>query len=110
MMYAEFLEKTEMSEFYISWGEYTEMIEPIYMNSVCSKEDFIGEFLGVFNRIVRPTIENFIYYLPPKEKEDFILCNLNSSEFQKIKSKISAVDLQARKLAYQTLDLMFQKY
>ena len=110
MMYNEFLEKTEMSQLYISWNEYTEMIEPIYMNSTCNKADFIKEFLNVFNRIVNPTIENFIHYLPLKEKEAFVFSNPNSSEFQKIRSKISAVDVQARKLAYQALDLMFQKY
>lgn len=110
MMYNEFLKKTEMSELYISWNEYTEMIEPIYMNSTCNKADFIKEFLNVFDRIVNPTIENFIHYLPLKEKEAFVFSNPNSSEFQKIRSKISAVDVQARKLAYQALDLMFQKY
>ena len=99
-----------MSKFYISWNEYTEMIEPIYMNCTCNKADFINEFLDVFNRIVNPTIENFIHYLPLKEKEAFVFSNPNSSEFQKIKSKISVVDVQARKLAYQALDLMFQKY
>lgn len=40
MMYNEFLEKTEMSKFYISWSEYTEMIEPIYMKQHMQQSGF----------------------------------------------------------------------
>ena len=51
MMYSEFVEMSGNSESYISFKEYTEEIEPIYMNcDISTKQEFIELFKDVFKR------------------------------------------------------------
>lgn len=41
MMYSEFIELTQVSENYISYAEYTTLIEPIYMDcKLPNKQEF----------------------------------------------------------------------
>ena len=55
MMYSEFIEMSGNSESYISLTEYTEEIEPIYMNcDIPNKQEFIELFKDVFKKIVYP--------------------------------------------------------
>ena len=52
MMYSEFIEMSGNSESYISFKEYTEEIEPIYMNcDIPNKQEFIELFKDVFKKI-----------------------------------------------------------
>ena len=61
MMYNEFINLSGKQENYITYSEYTEMIEPIYMNcELQSKQDFIRFFNEVFEEIVYPIINNTI--------------------------------------------------
>lgn len=51
MMYSEFIEMSGKSESYISFKEYTEEIEPIYMNcDIPNKQEFIELFKDVFKK------------------------------------------------------------
>ena len=69
MMYNEFINLSGKQENYITYSEYTEMIEPIYMNcELQSKQDFIRFFNEVFEEIVYPIINNTISKLPIEEK------------------------------------------
>ena len=69
MMYNEFLELSGKSESYISYKEYTEEIEPIYMAcDLPTKQDFIKVFKETFERIVYPIIENTISKYTTEEK------------------------------------------
>ena len=69
MMYNEFLELSGKSESYISYKEYTEEIEPIYMAcDLPTKEDFIKAFNETFERIVYPIVENTISNFSTEEK------------------------------------------
>ena len=69
MMYNEFINLSGKQENYITYSEYTEMIEPIYMNcELQSKQDFIRFFNEVFEEIVYPIINNTISKLSIEEK------------------------------------------
>ena len=44
MMYCEFIEISEYGENYITFTEYHDYIEPIYMDADLSKQDFVRSF------------------------------------------------------------------
>ena len=97
MMYSEFVEMSGNSESYISLTEYTEEIEPIYMNcDISTKQEFIELFKDVFKKIVYPIVNNLIKTMPIEDKLTYI-----HSECSNIENHIKLIDLQARKLAYQ---------
>ena len=100
MMYSEFIEMSGNSESYISFKEYTEEIEPIYMDCNLSKQEFIELFKDVFKKIVYPIVNNLISTMPIENKLTYIY-----SESSDIENHIKIVDLQARKLAYQYMRL-----
>lgn len=101
MMYSEFIEMSGKSESYISFKEYTEEIEPIYMNcDIPNKQEFIELFKNVFKKIVYPIVNNLISTMPIEDKLTYI-----HSECSDIENHIKLVDLQARKLAYQYMRL-----
>ena len=101
MMYSEFIEMSGNSESYISFKEYTEEIEPIYMNcDISTKQEFIELFKDVFKKIVYPIVNNLIKTMLIEDKLTYI-----HSEGSDIENHIKLVDLQARKLAYQYMRL-----
>lgn len=101
MMYSEFIEMSGKSESYISLTEYTEEIEPIYMNcDIPNKQEFIELFKDVFKKIVYPIVNNLISTMSIEDKLTYI-----HSESSDIENHIKLVDLQARKLAYQYMRL-----
>ena len=60
MMYSEFLEISGKPEKYISFVEYTSLIEPIYMDCELSKKDFIAVMEEGFDKIVYPAVDKAI--------------------------------------------------
>lgn len=102
MMYHEFIEKSQFTEKYISYAEYTDYIEPIYMGAdqIPTKEEFIKLLNDTFKRMVYPVVEKAIKTSSLDAKLDLIE---GGSELRECVSK---VDYEARKLAYQYMKLM----
>lgn len=102
MMYNEFLELSGKSESYISYKEYTEEIEPIYMAcDLPTKEDFIKAFNETFERIVYPIVENTISNFSTEEK----LAYLYSFRREEMDESVRMFDRKARQIAYDYMKL-----
>ena len=103
MMYNEFLELSGKSESYISYKEYTEEIEPIYMAcDLPTKEDFIKAFNETFERIVYPIVENTISNFSTEEK----LAYLYSFRREEMDESVRMFDRKARQIAYDYMKLL----
>ena len=102
MMYNEFLELSGKSESYISYKEYTEEIEPIYMAcDLPTKQDFIKLFNETFERIVYPIVENTISKYTTEEK----LTYLYGFQREEMDESVRMFDRKARKIAYDYMKL-----
>lgn len=101
MMYSEFLEISGRPEKYISFVEYTSMIEPIYMDCELPKRDFITIMNEGFDKIVNPAVEKAIRDLPMEDK-----LRMAYDDAPEIMEQIAKVDFQARLVAYEYLKLM----
>lgn len=102
MMYNEFIKLSGKSENYISYEEYTNEIEPVYVESSCTtKADFMKLFEEAFKKIVYPTVEKAIKVKSLQEKENYVFNDNNKFEDQ-----IVEIDRQARKIAYEYLKLI----
>lgn len=102
MMYDEFLELSGKSESYISYKEYTEEIEPIYMAcELPTKQDFVKVFNDAFKRIVYPIVENSISNFTTEEK----LAYLYSFQREETDETIKIFDRKARQIAYDYMKL-----
>ena len=101
MMYSEFLAMSGKEECYISYREYTEDIEPIYMDCKLDiKQEFIKFFNETFEKMVYPVVEKIIDDLPLTDKWEYVYGN--RSDIQK---KLETADDKARHLAYQYMRL-----
>lgn len=101
MMYSEFIAISGKSESYISFKEYTDDIEPIYMGcELSSKQEFIRYFNKTFADLVYPVIENTISKLSTEDKIAYLY-----GERPDIENHIKLVDKQARQLVYQYMRL-----
>lgn len=102
MMYHEFIEKSQFTENYISYAEYTDYIEPIYMGAdqIPTKEAFIKLLIDTFEMMVYPVFEKAINKIPVEDKLAFMSCNPVPRE------RIAKTEFEARKLAYQYMKLM----
>lgn len=101
MMYSEFLSMTGKEESYISYKEYTESIEPIYMDcKLNTKQEFIKFFNETFEKMVYPVVEKIIDDLSLTDKWEYVYGN--RSDIQK---KLETADDKARHLAYQYMRL-----
>ena len=101
MMYSEFLEISGRPEKYISFVEYTSLIETIYMESELSKKDFIAVMNEGFDKIVNPAVEKAIRDLPMEDK-----LRMAYDDAPEIMEQVAKVDFQARLVAYEYLRLM----
>lgn len=102
MLYNEFLELSGKSESCISYKEYTEEIEPIYMEcDLPTKQDFIKLFNETFERIVYPIVENTIAKYTTEEK----LSYLYSFQREEMDESVRMFDKKARKIAYDYMKL-----
>lgn len=101
MMYSEFLSMTGKEENYISYNEYTESIEPIYMDcKLNTKQEFIEFFNETFEKMVYPVVEKIIDDLPLIDKWEYVYGS--RSDIQK---KLETADDKARQIAYQYMRL-----
>ena len=101
MMYSEFLAMSGKEESYISNREYTESIEPIYMDcKLNTKQEFIKFFNETFENMVYPVVEKIIDDLSLTDKWEYVYGN--RSDIQK---KLETADDKARHLAYQYMRL-----
>ena len=101
MMYSEFLEISGKPEKYISFVEYTSLIEPIYMECELSKQDFITVMEEGFDKIVYPAVEKAIDALTLEDKLRMV-----NNDAPDLLEQIAKVDFQARLVAYEYLKLM----
>lgn len=101
MMYSEFLEISGKPEKYISFVEYTSLIEPIYMDCELSKKDFIAVMEEGFDKIVYPAVDKAISALTLEDKLRMV-----NGDAPDLLEQIAKVDFQARLVAYDYLRLM----
>lgn len=96
MMYSEFLSMSGKEECYISYKEYTEDIEPIYMAcDLPSKQDFIKFFNETFEKLVYPVVEKIIDDLSLIDTWEYVHSNRTD-----IQERIETADRTARQFAY----------
>ena len=101
MMYSEFLAMSGKEECYISYREYTEDIEPIYMDcKLDTKQEFIKFFNETFEQMVYPVVEKIIDDLSLIDTWEFAYGNRSD-----IQEKIETADHRARQIAYQYMRL-----
>lgn len=101
MMYSEFLSMSGKEECYISYKEYTEDIEPIYMAcDLPSKQNFIKLFNETFEKLVYPIVEKIIDDLSLIDTWEYVHSNRSD-----IQEKIETADRKARQLVYQYMRL-----
>ena len=100
MMYSEFIEMTGVTEKYITYSEYTDEIEPIYMECSLTKQEFVKVFKDAYSKIVHPVIENYINNKTLVEKVYF---KDNGVDAERM---LPTLDREARKLAYQYMQLI----
>ena len=103
MMYCEFIDLSEYGENYITFTEYHDYVEPIYMNCDLSKQDFVGLLKNTIHQFVEPVVERAIRSLPLPDK---LAIAFSDEEPVELLDHITQVDFEARKLVYQYLKLM----
>lgn len=64
MMYCEFIEISEYGENYITFTEYHDYIEPIYMDADMSKQDFVALLKETIHQMVEPVVQRAIHNIP----------------------------------------------
>lgn len=102
MMYSEFIELTQVSENYISYAEYTTLIEPIYMDcKLPNKQEFCKMWKDFYDKMVVPAVDLAIHNLPMETKESYVFDG--NKELERI---VIAKDFAARQIMYQYLKLM----
>lgn len=104
MMYSEFITLSGKTENYISYMEYTNEIEPIYMDCKLSKADFIKLMNDAFEKIVYPAVEKAIKNLT-EQKKYLLAFEIDSPLTDQVKEQISKIDSDARKIAYEYMKL-----
>lgn len=103
MMYSEFINISEYGENYITFTEYHDYVEPIYMECDLSKQDFIGLLKNTIHQFVEPIVERAINNLPLPDK---LVLAFSDEEPVEFVDRIARIDFEARKVVYQYLKLM----
>mgnify|MGYP004490475409 CR=1 FL=1 len=103
MMYSEFINISEYGENYITFTEYHDYVEPIYMDCDLSKQDFIGLLKNTIHQFVEPVVKRAINNLPLPDK---LVLAFSDEEPVEFVDRIAKIDFEARKLVYQYLKLM----
>ncbi len=75
MMYSEFIEKTRYAESYMTYDDYTNYIEPVYMANSDDKEKFCKKFRKLFYNRVQAAEELMLRAKTLEEKEEYICGN-----------------------------------
>lgn len=101
MIMVHFLMILIKEESYISYNEYTESIEPIYMDcKLNTKQEFIEFFNETFEKMVYPVVEKIIDDLSLIDTWEYVHSNRSD-----IQEKIETADHRARQIAYQYMRL-----
>lgn len=103
MMYCEFIDISEYGENYITFTEYQDYVEPIYMECDMSKQDFVVLLKETMHQMVSPVVERAIHSLPLPDK---LAIAFSDEEPVELLDRIAKIDFEARKLVYQYLKLM----
>lgn len=103
MMYCEFIDISEYGENYITFTEYQDYVEPIYMECDMSKQDFVVLLKETMHQMVSPVVERAIHSLPLPDK---LAIAFSDEEPVELLDHIAKIDFEARKLVYQYLKLM----
>lgn len=74
MMYNEFIDLTGYEENYITYKDYTENIEPVYMESDLDKKQFCKAFCKAHDKCVNTAVNMAISAKTLEEKWDYALC------------------------------------
>ena len=101
MMYCEFIDISEYGENYITFTEYHDYIEPIYMDADLSKQDFVALLKETIHQMVEPVVQRAIHNIPDK-----LAIAFSDEEPVELLDRIAKIDFEARKLVYQYLKLM----
>ena len=103
MMYCEFIDISEYGENYITFTEYQDYVEPIYMECDMSKQDFVALLKETIHQMVEPVVQRAIHSLPLPDK---LAIAFSDEEPVELLDHIAKIDFEARKLVYQYLKLM----
>lgn len=72
MMYSEFIERTGYSESYMTYRDYTDFIEPVYMNGNDDKDKFCKKVYKLHTKRVNEAVELMIASMSLEAKETFV--------------------------------------
>ena len=103
MMYSEFIEISEYGENYITFTEYHDYVEPIYMECDLSKQDFVALLKETIRQMIEPVVQRAIQSIPLPDK---LAIAFSDKEPVELLERIAKIDFEARKLVYQYLKLM----
>lgn len=103
MMYCEFIDISEYGENYITFTEYHDYIEPIYMDADLYKQDFVALLKETIHQMVEPVVQRAIHNIPLPDK---LAIAFSDEEPVELLDRIAKIDFEARKLVYQYLKLM----
>ena len=103
MMYSEFINISEYGENYITFTEYHDYVEPIYMDADMSKQDFVALLKETIHQMVSLVVERAIHSISLPDKLAIVF---SDEEPVELLDHIAKIDFEARKLVYQYLKLM----
>lgn len=103
MMYCEFIEISEYGESYITFTEYHDYVEPIYMDSDMFKQDFVALLKETIRQMIEPVVQRAIQSIPLPDK---LAIAFSDKEPVELLERIAKIEFEARKLVYQYLKLM----
>ena len=72
MMYSEFIERTGYTESYMTYRDYTDFIEPVYVNCNDDKDKFCKKFYKLHKERVNEAVELMIAAKSLEEKEAYV--------------------------------------
>ena len=103
MMYCEFIDLSNYGENYITFTEYHDYVEPIYMECDLPKQDFVKLLKETIRQMVEPVVQRAIQSVPLPDK---LAIAFSEEKPVELLERIAKIDFEARKLVYQYLKLM----
>ena len=89
-MYCEFIDISEYGENYITFTEYHDYIEPIYMDADLSKQDFVALLKETIHQMVEPVVQRAIHNIPLPDK---LAIAFSDEEPVELLDRIAKIDL-----------------
>lgn len=72
MMYSEFIERTDYTESYMTYSDYSNYIEPVYMYLDIDKNTFCKKFRKDFFNAVQKPVEMLITAKTDEELDEYV--------------------------------------